>query len=199
MQEKDLNIGVSFIVRQTEFITEYEWSRRWIPTLCRLIGPHILREATLAEDQRESTDLTILKANGLRIACRVRRPGYAAKWPHDFTITSRRESGAPCEWVKMIEQNWGDWFFYGHARGNEAESGIQPWYLINLDRVRPWIRMNLGKEQRNLDAPGRGCWFRSFDVRLMARDIPYVLIDSRLPESDSGAWLFPRPLRTLQW
>ena len=153
------------------FSSEFKWSQTWIPRMRQLIGPCLLREATITEDQREATDLIVLKAEGLRIACRVRRPGYAHKWPNDITITCRHETGVACEWDKMIEGGMGDWFFYGHATSPVAiEGDILPRYLIDLGCARQWIRDNHGPERGpNKGFPGERCWFYAIDVIKMNR------------------------------
>ena len=71
-------------------------------------------------------DLVILKARSMAIGVRVRRPGYAERFPGQFTIRSHRESGAKTELRKIVE-GWGDWLFYGHADGS---GGISDWLLI---------------------------------------------------------------------
>jgi hypothetical protein len=43
------------------------------------------------------TDLLVLDAWAMRTAARVRRPGYADRYPHQFTIRSRITSGGETE------------------------------------------------------------------------------------------------------
>lgn len=145
--------------RKTDFQTEFSWSRTWIPRIRQIIGPWLLREGNEFEDQREATDLIVLKLEGARIACRVRRPGYS-NFP-DITITCRRETGAPCEYNKLILGGYGDYFFYGHATNDDARAGdILPRYLIDMSVARPWIAKNHGPELGpNKDNLGRRCWF----------------------------------------
>jgi hypothetical protein len=146
----------------TDALTALEESRRWVPILRRIIGPYVLREASFEEDAHEATDLIVLRAGGLRIACRVRSNGYVERYPTDITITARRESGARCEWNKLIEGGLGDWFFYGHDAGTE----IFPWWLIDLPVARPWLLENHGRLiGPNLDLPGKRCWFYAFDAK----------------------------------
>jgi len=168
----------------TNFAAEFAWSRTWIPKIRAIVGPLVLREGSLQEDQEEATDLIVLRADGLRVACRVRRPGYAFQYPFDVTITARRESGAPCEWDKLILRGFGDWFFYGHATDNDARSGdILPRYLLDLSVCREWIRRNHGSELGpNKDAHGSKCWFYAVGVGKMNKELGgKALIEWTLP------------------
>jgi hypothetical protein len=132
-----------------------------------VLGPYVLREANLDEDRTQATDMILLKANGLRVACRVRGctgRSYEKKYAYDVTITCRRESGASCEWDKMIVGGMADWFFYGHALNGHD---IAPWYIVDLAIARPWFLAFPGPEISNRDAPGRRCFFHVFDVNRM--------------------------------
>lgn len=175
---------------QTSFATEFAWSRTWIPKIRRMVGPFLLREGTLYEDQREATDLIVLRTDGLRVACRVRKPGYAAKYMLDVTITAKRETGAACEWDKLILGGFGDWFFYGHATNVSAKNGdILPRYLIDLPVCRDWIRENHGPLLGpNKDAVGVRCWFYAVNVAVMNTALNgKALIASRMP-SETDLW-----------
>lgn len=154
----------------TDFQREKQWSDQFIPKIRQIIGPHILRPSTLKEDATEATDLIMLRAETLRIACRVRRPGYAIKYGLEITITCRRETGHECEYDKMILGGMADWFFYAHA------PDLMPRYLIDLEKARPIIveLVNVGtiKEQGpNKDVPGRRCWFFPVPIALLKRAI----------------------------
>ena len=100
---------------RTDFRTSFDRSKHWNPLIKLIVGQHLLRDSTLEEDTKEATDLIVLKSDGIRVACRVREYGYANTFPFDVTITCRRESGAKCEWDKMVLGDWADWFFYGHG------------------------------------------------------------------------------------
>jgi len=153
--------------RTTSFRGEFEWSRQWIPALRRFIGPHLLREATLEEDRTQATDLIVLATAGLRVACRVRHPGYAGKFGKEFTITCRRETGAACEFDKLILAGWADWFCYAHATTEGVTDGgkLQPAYLVDLRCARSWISRNHGRELGpNKDPVGSRCWFYAISI-----------------------------------
>lgn len=180
----------------TNFKGEFAWSATWIPKIREIIGPLVLREGTLHEDQHEATDLIVLRAEGLRIACRLRRPGYAEKYAYDVTITAKRESGAACEWDKLILGGFGDWFFYGHATQEIAKGGnIIPRHLIDLNVARPWILENHGPLLGpNKDGAGKRCWFYAVDVRVMQAALgKKALLGSRVAEKkttpSTESWL----------
>ncbi len=43
-----------------------------------------------------------------------RRHGYAARYPHQFTIRAKLPTGAETELSKIVNGH-GDWMFYGYA------------------------------------------------------------------------------------
>ena len=138
--------------------TDRAWSDRHIPAIKKIIGGYLLDVASAEVDQRQATDLVIIKDAGRQIACRVRRPGYSDRWPLDFTIRSHRDSGAETELSKM-RRGWGDWYFYGHS-DNRAPPNIERWFLLDLDVWR--------KHERNQNAPDKsnrdGTYFRVYRV-----------------------------------
>lgn len=64
---------------------------------------HLLRVAPDYLDTRHATDLPMLDGRDMRIAARVRRHGYAGRYPYDFTIRSRLPSGNPTELAKIVK------------------------------------------------------------------------------------------------
>jgi hypothetical protein len=110
------------------------WSDRYIPTIRQIVGPHLLVPSPFEVDCAQATDLIVLRARDMRIACRVRRPGYLAKYPNQFTIRSHLDNGAETELQKIIN-GFGDWMFYGHAIDNESVI-IEVWWLIDLAAFR---------------------------------------------------------------
>ena len=53
-------------------------------------------------DRLQATDLVMLDARDMRIAARVRRPGYFQRYPHQFTIRSSLPSGGETELSKIV-------------------------------------------------------------------------------------------------
>jgi len=108
------------------------WSDQYLPAIRALVGPLLLGPAPLERDINEATDLIVMRARDMKIAVRLRRPGYAGRYPSQFTIRSHRASGMKTELAKIVE-GWGDWLFYGHADG---QTGISEWVLIDLHHLR---------------------------------------------------------------
>ncbi|SFD67678.1 hypothetical protein [Roseivivax sediminis] len=108
------------------------WSDQFIPQIKHIVGAHLLQAAPDALDMRQATDLLMLDGKDLRIAARVRRPGYAERFPHQFTIRSGLPSGGETELAKIVNGH-GDWMFYAHA--NEW-GGLERWWLIDLRAFR---------------------------------------------------------------
>ncbi|MFH1539958.1 MAG: hypothetical protein ABIH66_13475, partial [bacterium] len=151
-----------------------KWSDRYIPKIRELVAPHLFVESPVDIDRRKASDLIVIQARDKMLACRVRRPGYAEKYPYQFTIRLNRDSGAETEYAK-IASGWADWMFYGHAVSDDS-TDIVPWYLIDLhnfrrhliidvtrNRVRRKEGVSFGVE-RNID----GTEFMWFDFRYFA-------------------------------
>jgi hypothetical protein len=149
----------------TSYADDRKWADRYIPVIKRIVGPHLLSPAPLEVDQQQAADLIVLRARDMTIACRVRRPGYAKKWPYDITIRSRRHSGAKTEFAKIVD-GWGDWMFYGHAQYSE-QIGFSRWYLIDLAALRAAMIRDTarGKDFKQERSNGDGTHFVVIDVR----------------------------------
>lgn len=150
------------------------WSDQFIPEIKRIVGAELLKVASNTLDQTQATDLVMLDAQDMRIAARVRRPGYAERYPHQFTIRSSLPSGAPTELNKIVN-GYGDWMFYGHA---DRFGRLDCWWLIDLRSFRAALirrRLNgaelLMGDQLNPD----GTRFKWFDVRSFPADPPLVV------------------------
>ncbi|MCJ1900466.1 MULTISPECIES: hypothetical protein [Paracoccus] len=87
----------------TAYSINRHWSDRFIPEIRRIVGAHLLRVAPDYLDTRHATDLLMLDGRDMRIAARVRRHGYAGRYPYDFTIRSRLPSGNPTELAKIVK------------------------------------------------------------------------------------------------
>lgn len=96
-----------------EYQRDRAFTEKWIPEIQRIIGSLLVRPAPFHLDVKQATDLIVMNVGPLKIAARVRRPGYFL--PHyrkQFTIRSHRDTGAETE-LSKIEKGFGDWFFYG--------------------------------------------------------------------------------------
>lgn len=185
---------------RNEVKRELSWSKSWIDHIRTIVGKFILRESTLDEDRKEGTDLIVLRAEGVRIACRLRHPGYA-QYGQEVTITYLRENGCSCEWNKIIEEDWADWFFYGHATVEEASCGvIYPWHIINLSVLRSGIsKLDIVREDWNKDPVGWRCRWRAYNVdhirTTLGHDAIIASSNAGTPETFAAPPSRPIPLR----
>ncbi len=154
------------------------WSDQFLPDIKRIVGAHLLETAPDPLDHFQATDLLMLDARDMRIAARVRRPGYAQRYPHQFTIRSKVASGAETELSKIVNGK-GDWMFYGHS--NITQNGVGHWWLIDLRAFRAALirHANNGSsismgDQSNPD----GTWFKWFDIRSFPAHPPLVVAKS---------------------
>lgn len=148
------------------------WSDQFMPHIRAIVGPRLLVESPLEVDTQQAADLIVLKARDMTIAARVRRAGYADRYPWDFTLRARRDSGAKTEFRKIVE-GWGDWLLYGHE-GDKAR--LARWLLIDLHELRAEMIYDAHRPQRRLPDPmapianGDGTHFVAYNVcRLPAR------------------------------
>ena len=146
------------------YALDRRWSDFYLPQIRQIVGPFLLEPAPDDIDMHEATDLVILKARDLRIACRVRRDEASAAYPFDFTVRYSRPSGRETEHVKIMA-GFGDLMFYGHA---SSENTIGRWMLIDLDVFRsslkqdPTYRFIRAKYKGNFDGSSS---FYAYDVR----------------------------------
>lgn len=110
-----------------------QWADQFMPGIKKILGLHLIGEASEDEDQERNTDLIVLKMEAVRIACRLRRPEYYTRYKDEFTIRTSRRGGIKTELAKIIEK-FGDYIFYGIA---SEEPGILKCYtLANLNVFR---------------------------------------------------------------
>lgn len=145
------------------YATDRAWSDRFIPHMRRIIGPHLLEPSSVEVDTKQAADLVVFRARDVTIACRVRRHGYAARYPYEFTIRSARDSGARTELEKLTD-GWGDWMFYGHAA--EFSPVVERWWLLDLSAWRAALIRNRQQVAPKQQSNGDGTHFVAFDVRL---------------------------------
>lgn len=153
------------------------WSDKFIPQIKTMVGPLLLEPSDLQRDAIEATDLMVLVAHDMRIAARVRRYGFADRYPWEFTIRARRDSGAETELSKIVN-GWGDWLFYGHA--DEGEGYVDRWMIVDLHAFRAGLirqAMNSVRIKCGDKANGDGTFFKWFDVRSFPAS-PSILVAS---------------------
>lgn len=150
------------------------WSDQFLPQIGKIVGPHLVCTSSFEVDTQQATDLVMVSAKGLDLACRVRRPGYADRYPYEFTVRARTRYGNKTELPKLVE-GCGDWMFYGHT---DDAGGICRWWLIDLNSWRSaMIRHERVRRQASSIIPNPdGSGFVSFDVRDFPENPP-ILID----------------------
>lgn len=153
----------------TGYEKDRKWSDKYIPLMSQIIGPHLLRPAPFEMDAKQATDLVILKARDMTIACRVRRPGYLEKYGWQFTMRSKRTNGTETE-ASKITNGWGDWMFYAHAAEGDVLA-FSRWMLLDLAAWRAhmlrdgWRKIPQIKWGQDLPNGDRETCFNWFDVR----------------------------------
>lgn len=136
-----------------KYVEDREWSDLYIPAVKQIVGPLLLEETSFEVDTNQAADLIVMKARDMMIAARVRRPGYAERYPWEFTIRSYRDNGTKTEMQKIVD-GFGDWMFYGHAGIVPGE--IDRWFVIDLAKFRAGLIRNAFKSDP-LD--GREIWW----------------------------------------
>ncbi len=160
------------------------WSDRFIPAMRQIIGPFLLEPSSFDVDTKQASDLVVMRARDHMIACRVRRAGYADRYPFEFTVRSQRDTGAKTELEKLVD-GWGDWMFYGHEDG---QAGFSRWWLIDLHSwraalIRDSVSRKAGRDSGlvwHQKSNGDGTHFVSFDLRSFPPEPP-ILIGSSHP------------------
>ena len=149
-----------------------------MPEIKSIVGSHLLRPAPDPLDRFQATDLLMLDAKDTRIAARVRRFGYADRYPYQFTIRALLPSGAETELSKIVN-GYGDWMFYGHS-GEDGRT-LESWWLIDLRAFRAALIRHgttgqcvLMGDKRNED----GTCFKWFDIRSFPKEPPLVVASS---------------------
>jgi len=79
-----------------------QWSDQFIPSIKTIVGPLLLVETPDEIDCNQAADLMVFSARNMRIAARVRRHGYADRFPYEFTLRCARDSGAETELSNVL-------------------------------------------------------------------------------------------------
>lgn len=153
---------------------DWTWSDRFIPEIRRIIGPFLLTTAPLEVDRNQATDLMVLNASNVAIACRVRRSRYAT-FRNEFTLRLGRRSGASTEYKKIIE-GWADWLFVGFAH-EDGSARLLHWNLIDLKAFRSHLITNPKVIKTGVSTTDDGTDFCWFDITSFP-PLPSILVAS---------------------
>jgi len=156
------------------------WSDQFLPHMKRICGEYLIGEATPDDDACRNTDLIVLKIAPVRIACRVRKATYAARYGEEFTVRAGRPSGTKTELTKIVE-GWGDYLLYGF--GEESTHLMSRWSLISLTAFRRYFMRHLhgqkgempGVVQNNADGSSH---FRAFNIPIVCASTPDLVVAS---------------------
>ena len=160
------------------YTEDREWSDARILRVKEIVGSHLLDVTPDEIDQQQAADLMVLTARDMKIAVRLRRPGFAERFRYQFTVRAHRDSGARTELEKIVN-GWGDWMFYGHTDGDD----IPLWWLIDLNAFRAAL-IRQSRNAQTLDCGdmpnGDGTFFKWFDLRSFPQSPP-ILVASSAP------------------
>lgn len=178
LPDSGIGKGIKSFTLKDLNIDEME-SHRW-QLLARIpkasLKDHIAKHGDPIQDQQEGTDLIIL-GGPQRIACRVRRPEFYPSYRFDFTIRSKRMSGAKTEWSKLMseDESWRHVYIYAFSTKDDI---ISSYHIIDIPSFREYARYLKPIEMDNHD----GTFFYAFDVRRMP---PQVVIFTTETEQGS--------------
>lgn len=159
---------------------------KFLPQLKRIAGDYLIGSAPQEEDAERNTDLIVLGLNAVRIACRVRKYQYHARYGGEFTIRESRPSGTKTELEKIIE-GWGDYIIYAIA--DEDYEDFICWVLGDLKVFRSWFhaetKRNHGIEpgfhKPNNDGSS---FFRAFEIDSLPPRFTVARLKYTPPEAD---------------
>ena len=88
-----------------------------------------------------------------------------------------RDTGAKTEYEKIVNERWGDWFFYGHA--DHSETSIARWWLVNLEAFRDGLGHEAcGHITLTLKSNHDGTYFWAFDLWSFTGWLPILIASS---------------------
>lgn len=154
---------------------DYNAAQPFVLAAKNILGPMLLVEGTLHQDQCEVGDLVLRTRSDFSIGVRIRAASTSRRYWDQFTIRyDRYATGAKTEFAKIVE-GFGDWFFYGIR--SERPPSFQRWTVIDLNQFRAFL---IRKPIRDLVAAGvcgetrnhdRETSFMWFDIRKMPKNI----------------------------
>lgn len=158
------------------FDHDFDWQRALIPEIKRVCANYLIGEAPIQEDMERNTDLIVLRLDPVRVACRLRRFDYLARYPDEFTIRSGRPSGVQTELQKLLS-GWGDYLFYGFASADGTS--LAAWMLGDLSVFRLWHHRQLLAGKRPWQNQNNGDGSSTFCAYTVA-DLPPSFVVSRV-------------------
>lgn len=175
------------------------WSDKFMPEikarLAAWLHTNWVVDATELEDCKIATDLVVLTADSVRIACRIRRHRYLENCGSEFTLRLSQSSGMRTELEKIL-RGWGDYLFYGFS--DEHEVGLARYFIGDLSVFRRWFVQERAARQR---LPGRVLTNTDRRTQLIAfalQDLPpeFVVASSwsgKTPKAPKGPSMARQP------
>ncbi len=154
------------------------WSDQYIPAIKQIVGPHLLESSSFTIDTKQATDLIVMRARDMMIACRVRRKGYLENYGYDMTLRAKLDSGAETE-LSKVTNGWADCMFYAHA-ANDTNLEFSRWFLIDLHAWRAAMIRGKKAIRCGFTPNGDGTHFAWFDLRTFPQ-APSIVIASSEP------------------
>lgn len=140
-----------------------EWADQFNLQLRMLLGPVLIREATVQEDCTSATDM-VFQTEAFRISCRVRKhtkSGYE-KYGGQFTLRTKTTYGLS----ELDKVKRGDVDLMLYCWGNGETRRIREWVLIDLRVFVLWVteRESVGMAHMadsgdNNDGTSWGAWW----------------------------------------
>lgn len=175
------------------------WSDQYIPAIKQIVGPCLIETSSFDVDTKQATDLIIMRARDMMIACRVRREGYLDKYGYDMTLRAKLESGVETE-LSKVTNGWADCMFYAHA-DNGTNPRFSRWFLIDLHAWRAAMIRDKKAIRQGMTSNGDGTHFAWFDLRTFppapsiiiasSEPLPYLPYIER-PEKQTSEHLIPQ-------
>lgn len=155
--------------------TDMSFSEACMPEVKKILGSVFFRKAPKHLDQQRNTDLIVLTAGDMQIACRIRRAWeiqrsgltLVKQYPYDVTFRSSRDNGTETELSKMLG-GYGTHMFYGFG---DVQHRIVRWVILDLHAVRSLVGADGFAKIREVPVAS-GQKFKPIDIR---RNVDCVL------------------------
>lgn len=197
---------------QSHVARDFEWQAAFLQKLTDIIQPYYwkafcsLRPASLELDMNKAADIgsdMALVHDAFTASCRIRKAYYYLEgnpeWRKEITITTRRESGGPCEYPKLVS-GCATWFAYGMVDNDDPSKGnIRVWHIVDLNGWRKYNSLypNYHPEMPNKDAIGQRCFWKPWVVPDLAARMPGSVVASSLDIAISKESRSPNVLDSL--
>lgn len=144
------------------------WADAYVSRIKETLGRELIVESSADEDQKHATDFKVLVVKPYRFAYRLREHRYLEKYAHDFTIRSRRASGTPTEYHKILKEKVVDFYFFAFSAPEGAD--LAAWVIIDMNRFRDLYDPDLFEIMEKPNRDGRS-HFMAYQVSSLPRAV----------------------------